>query len=279
MRFVKMQGCGNDYIYLDGFREQLPADLAALARRVSDRHFGIGSDGLIVILPPTGPGTDARMRMWNADGSESEMCGNGLRCVGKLLYESGLARREDLRVETGAGVLGLHLTVEGGRVPRVRIDMGAPRFRPEEIPVDLPGPEALDVPIAVGGAEFRMSCLSMGNPHAVIQVEGIEAFPVARHGPLIENHPLFPRRTNVEFVEVRGRHEIRLRTWERGAGETMACGTGACAAAVAGIRRGLLESPVTVRVNGGDLTIRWTPGGSVTKEGPAVTVFEGTLAD
>jgi len=267
MRFVKMQGCGNDYVYLDGFRDLLPADLPALARRVSDRHFGIGSDGLIAILPPQGAGADARTRMWNADGSEAEMCGNGLRCVGKYLYETGHARKDTLRVETGAGVLELRLVIEGGRVPRVRIVMGQPREEARAVPI-----KALD-------REFRADLISMGNPHAVIFLDGVEAFPVERYGPAIETLPRFPNRTNVEFVEARSRREARQRTWERGAGETLACGTGACAAAVAGIRAGLLDSPATIRLNGGDLAIDWRPGSPVVMEGPAVTVFTGELAE
>lgn len=271
--FTKMQGCGNDYVYVDGFHHRVD-DPVALARAVSDRRFGVGSDGLILILPSEK--ADVRMRMWNADGSESEMCGNGLRCVAKYAYERGLVRRRPhLTAETGAGILGLDLEVADGEVRSVRVDMGTPRLERAEIPMlGAPG-RVVEEEIRAGDRAFRITAVSMGNPHAVAYVDDVARFPVERYGPLLENHPSFPRRTNVEFVEVRSRREAVQRTWERGAGETWACGTGAAAVCVAGVLTGRTDREVLIHLRGGDLRLDWPEGGSVHKTGPATVVFEG----
>jgi diaminopimelate epimerase len=269
-----MQGCGNDYVYVDGFHH-LVGDPAAMAKAVSDRRFGVGSDGLILVLPSDK--ADLRMRMWNADGSESEMCGNGLRCVAKFAYEHGLTpKRRRLTAETGAGILGIDLDVRGGRVESVTVDMGPPRLERAEIPMEGAPGRVVDEPLNVGDRVFRVTCLSMGNPHCVTYVDDVKTFPVDRYGPAIETHPAFPRRTNVEFVQVVSRGEVIQRTWERGAGETWACGTGASAVAVAGVLTNVTDRQVLVHLTGGDLRIEWKEGGDVFKSGPAVTVFEGT---
>jgi diaminopimelate epimerase len=271
-----MQGCGNDYVYVDGFHHRVD-DPVSMAKAVSDRRFGVGSDGLILVLPSRV--ADVRMRMWNADGSEAEMCGNGVRCVAKFAYERGLApRRGHLTAETGAGVLGLDLAVKDGAVEAVTVDMGRPRLERAEIPMEGPPGRVLDEPIEAEGRTFRITAVSMGNPHAVTFVDDVASLDVARYGPAIERHPSFPRRTNVEFVEVLSRSEVVQRTWERGAGETWACGTGACAVAVAGALTGRTARDVLVHLRGGDLRIEWLPddrGGHVRKTGPAVTVFDG----
>jgi diaminopimelate epimerase len=274
MKFVKMQGAGNDYVYINGFGET-PADPAALAREISDRHFGIGSDGLILILPSEV--ADIRMRMFNADGSEAEMCGNGVRCVAKFAYDHGLSAKRELRVETGDGIKTLQLLLNGaGKVDKVRVDMGLPRLLRGEIPMaGAPDAQVVDEELVVDGHAFRITCVSMGNPHCVIYVEGLDEFPVARFGPLIENHSLFPRRTNVEFVEILSRGEVRQRTWERGAGETLACGTGASAVTVAGVLGGRTDRVLRNRLRGGTLELEWTAAGPVLMTGPAVEVFSG----
>jgi len=269
-----MQGAGNDYVYINGF-EEAPADPAALAREISDRHFGIGADGLILILPSQV--ADVRMRMFNADGSEAEMCGNGVRCVAKFAFDHGLSARRELRVETGDGIKFLQLFLNGtGKVDKVRVDMGRPRLRRHEIPMTgAPEDQVVEEELVVDGHPFRVTCVSMGNPHCVIYVEGLDDFPVARFGPLIERHPLFPRRTNVEFVEILSRGEVRQRTWERGAGETLACGTGASAVAVAGVLNGRTDRVLRNRLRGGTLELEWTAAGPVLMTGPAVEVFSG----
>ena len=272
--FTKMQGCGNDYVYVDGFHHRVD-DPEALARSISDRRFGVGSDGLILILPRER--ADVRMRMWNADGSEAEMCGNGIRCVAKYVYERGLApRRERLTCETGAGVLGLDLTVVDGRVEAVAVDMGVPRLERAEVPMRGPAGRVVDEVIRAGDRTFAVTAVSMGNPHCVTWVEGVRGFPVERYGPLLERHEAFPKRTNVEFVEVVSRGEVVQRTWERGAGETWACGTGACAVGVAGALTGRTDRSILVHLLGGDLEIAWRDDGHVVKTGPAVFVFDGT---
>ena len=271
--FVKMQGCGNDYVYVDGFHHEVK-DPSALARAVSDRRFGVGSDGLILALPSTR--ADFRMRMWNLDGSESEMCGNGLRCVSKFVYERGLApQKPRLKVETGAGVLEVDLHLEAGRVDSVTVDMGEPRLERAEIPMlGKPG-RVLDEALAVDGRTLAVTAVSMGNPHAVTYVPSTAEAPVSRWGPLVERHPSFPRRTNAHFVEVLSPSEVRQRTWERGCGETHACGTGACAVAVAGVLTGRTGRDLTLHLLGGDLQVRWPEGGHVFLTGPCVEVFEG----
>ncbi|GAB4166056.1 MAG: diaminopimelate epimerase [Geothermobacteraceae bacterium] len=274
MRFTKMHGLGNDYVYINGFEQQVP-DPVSLAVRVSDRHFGIGSDGLILILPS---GTaDARMRIFNADGSEAEMCGNGLRCVAKFVYERGISRSNPMRIETGAGILTVDLFVDADdRVEKVRVDMGRPRLVRSEIPMTGPaGERAVEIPIEAGGQHLRATCVSMGNPHCVVFVDDVDAFPVTEVGPLLETHPMFPRRINVEFVQVLNRTEVRQRTWERGAGETLACGTGASAVTVAAVLTGRCERRIINHLAGGDLELEWLEDGPVLMTGPATEVFSG----
>ena len=277
IEFVKMQGAGNDYIYLDCLDSAPPADPAGLSRRMSDRHFGVGGDGLILLLPPQAGPAHCRMRMFNADGSESEMCGNGIRCLAKLAWESGKLRVNPLLVETGAGLLKLELHVTNGAVHSATVNMGPPRFSPAEIGVKLEGDRIFDRPIKALDRTFGITCVSMGNPHSVIFLdEPVEQFPVERYGRAIENDPLFTNRTNVEFVNVKGDNRLRQRTWERGSGETLACGTGASAVAVAGITTGRCRpGTVEVELNGGKLSIRWREGEHVLMTGPAVEVFRG----
>jgi diaminopimelate epimerase len=274
MKFTKMHGLGNDYVYVSLFDQPPPADPAALAVAVSDRHFGIGADGLILIGPSER--ADARMRMFNADGSEGEMCGNGVRCVAKYIHDHGIAPRPRVTVETGRGVLGLDIEVERGRARRIRVDMGAPIVHAAEIPTTLPGDPPVDVPVTVEGRELRLTCVSMGNPHAVAYVEDLGHFPVEALGPVLERHPAFPRRVNAHFVEVLGPAEVRMRTWERGSGITLACGTGACAVCVAGVLTGRTDRRLRAHLPGGVLELEWpAAGGSVFMTGPAVEVFSG----
>jgi diaminopimelate epimerase len=277
MKFTKMHGAGNDYVYVNGFSEKV-ADPVALARAVSDRHFGVGGDGLILILPSTI--ADVRMRIFNADGSEAEMCGNGLRCVAKYAYDHGLVEHLDIIVETGAGLLPVEMFINAtGRVDRVRVNMGRPRFTRGEIPMTGPaGERVIDHELTVLDRTFRINCISMGNPHCVIFVDDIKAFPVAAYGPAIEHHPLFPRRTNVEFVEVISTGEVRQRTWERGAGETLACGTGSAAVTVAGLLTGRTGTQLLNHLAGGDLEMAWDGTGEVFMTGPAAEVFTGVYA-
>ena len=271
--FVKMQGCGNDYVYVDGFHH-LVSDPVAMAKAISDRRFGVGSDGLILVLPSDK--ADVRMRMWNSDGSESEMCGNGIRCVAKFAYERGLvAKKSRLTAETGAGVLGLDLRVKDGCVDAVTVDLGPPRLERALIPMVGAAGRVIDEEIRAGDRTFRVTCLSMGNPHCVTYVDDVAKYPVERYGPLLENHASFPRRTNVEFVQLRSRGEVIQRTWERGAGETFACGTGAAAVCAAGVLTGRTDRKLLIHLRGGDLELAWPEGGNVFKTGPAVTVFEG----
>ncbi|MCD8190331.1 MAG: diaminopimelate epimerase [Clostridiales bacterium] len=271
MKFTKMHGCGNDYIYVDCTREPL-ADPNGTALRLSDRHFGIGSDGLILICPSDKG--DFRMRMYNADGSEGAMCGNGIRCVAKFCYDKGLTDKTRLAVETNAGMKYLDLTVENGKVSKVRVDMGAPGLTAADIPVVGLGDTVIGQPVNVAGQDWTMTCVSMGNPHAVVWCDDVDGLDIDKIGPQFENHPMFPDRVNTEFVRVLDRQNVQMRVWERGAGETWACGTGACATAVACVQNGLTDDHVTVHLRGGDLEIEVTDG-SVFMTGPAVTVFEG----
>jgi diaminopimelate epimerase len=283
MRFTKMQGLGNDYVYVDCFRNPTPADPSGLSKAISDRHFGVGSDGLILITPSDK--ADARMRMFNSDGSEAEMCGNGVRCVAKYVYDHGLVTKPVLNIETGRGILVLHLAVHSGKVSRVRVDMGAPILQPGQIPVVLgnghgPRDQVVNFPLEVDGEVFQITCVSMGNPHCVIHVPIISDRHVLSVGPKIENHPMFPRRTNVEFVEVRRPDDVAMRVWERGSGETLACGTGACAVAVAGVLTGRTDRRLVVHLRGGDLDLEWSERDSrVYMSGPAVEVFSGDWPD
>lgn len=273
-RFVKMQGAGNDYIYFDCLNEPL-ASPEMLAVRLSDRHMGIGGDGIVLICPSDI--ADAKMRMFNADGSEGKMCGNAIRCVGKYLYESGAARREELVIETLSGVKKLKLYPENGFVPRVRVDMGAAVFDVEKVPVLLPARQIIDYPVQIAGGMHRITCVSMGNPHCVV-FEDPDALDLPQIGPLFENAPVFPERINTEFVQKIGERTLKMRVWERGSGETLACGTGACAAAVAAVLNGFAErnEDILVRLRGGELVIRWTED-TVYMTGPATLVFTGEV--
>lgn len=276
MKFVKMQGCGNDYVYVDCFRQPPPADPAALSRAISDRHFGIGSDGLILICPSSQ--ADARMRIFNADGSEAEMCGNGIRCLAKYLYEEGLVRQPRLHIETGRGVLCVDLDLRAGRVERVRVDMGEPILEAARIPTTLAGTPPCQVPLS--GLPWPVTCVSLGNPHCVLFVDQLTTEEVQHWGPYVEQHPAFPRRTNVEFVQIENPKKVRVRVWERGSGETLACGTGACAVCVAGVLTGQTERRLTVQLPGGDLELEWSlQDNHVYLTGPAVEVFRGEWPD
>jgi len=282
MRFTKMHGCGNDYIYVDCFTNPMPRDPAGLSRAVSDRHFGIGADGLILICPSDK--ADARMRMFNADGSESEMCGNGVRCVAKYVYDHGLVRKPSLQVETGRGVLTLDLEVSGGSVRQVQVDMGEPILEAARIPTTLQGDPPVDVALKVpatagpwgGETTLRVTCVSMGNPHCVCHVDAVPDALVLGVGPRVECLPVFPRRTNVEFVKVNRPDDATVRVWERGSGETLACGTGACAVAVAGVLTGRTQRRLVAHLRGGDLQLDWSETDNhVYLTGPAVEVFSG----
>jgi len=274
MKFTKMHGLGNDYIYINCLEETVE-NPTELALRMSDRHFGVGGDGIVMILPWK-EGKGFEMRMFNRDGSESEMCGNAARCVGKYVYDRGLTRDREIPLKTGGGVKILKITDQGGEAALIRVDMGEPSFAPQQIPVAWDGADAMDVPINVDGQVFHATCVNTGNPHAVIFVEDVESFDVGGIGSKIEVHPLFPRRTNVEFVMVKDRTHLRMRVWERGAGETMACGTGACATLVAAARRGLSDRKAIVELNGGPLKVEWDEQTNrIEQEGPAVFVFDG----
>lgn len=273
MKFTKMHGCGNDYVYVNLFEEQIE-DAPALSIRVADRHFGIGGDGLITIGPSDK--ADFRMRIYNADGSEAEMCGNGIRCVAKYVYDHHLTDQTTIRIETGAGVKTLDLTVENGLVSRVCVDMGEPILEAEKIPVVAEKSPVIDEPITAGDRDWKMTCVSMGNPHAVLFVDDVKTFDLDTYGPLFEHHKRFPNRTNTEFVAVHSRKEVSMRVWERGSAETWACGTGACASVVACILNGLTDDEVLIHLRGGDLTIRWDrQSNHVFMTGPATEVFEG----
>ena len=275
MKFTKMNGCGNDYVYINGFVENVEKP-NELAKKVSDRHFGIGSDGLILIVPSDK--ADFCMRMFNADGSEGEMCGNGIRCVAKYVYDHKMTDKTEISVETKAGIKYLDLTAEDGKVTKVKVDMGAPILEPKEIPVRSEKKRVVNEPIAVAEKAWNMTCVSMGNPHAVVFVEDTGSLEIEKYGPLFENHELFPNRTNTEFVQVLNRNEINMRVWERGSGETLACGTGTCASVVACILNDFTDEKVLVHLLGGDLEIEYEKTTNhVFMTGPAETVFEGEL--
>ncbi len=308
IHFTKMQGCGNDYVYISGFSTHIPQEEKPdFVRAVSDRHFGIGGDGVIFINPSKK--ADFEMEMFNADGTRSEMCGNGIRCVAKYVYDKGLTDQTEIRVISGGSVKRLKLFVENGKVRQVRVNMGRPVLEPGQIPVEpgrilpeesqmqpqpgqiLPeserprtdtagvsGDSIVDLPIIVNGKQRRMTCVSMGNPHAVVYVEDVEKLDMETEGPAFENHPCFPRRVNTEFVAITDRENVKMRVWERGTGETLACGTGCCAVAVAGVLNGVTGRAVHVHVPGGVLFIEWDEeSGDVFMTGPAETVFEGYL--
>ena len=280
IEFTKMHGAGNDYIYVDCFNHQTPSDPAELSRQVSDRHTGIGADGLILICPSEV--ADARMRMFNADGSEAEMCGNGIRCVAKYLFDHGICRQNNIAVETGAGILALDVRTENDKVHQVQVDMGEPILLAADIPTTLAGnPDhdnlIVDVPIEVDGVSLLATCVSMGNPHCIVYVEKATDEIVHGIGPKIESDPRFPARVNVEFIEIISPTEVRQRTWERGSGETMACGTGASAVCVAGVLNGRTERKLTNHLLGGTLELEWLEDSNhVLMTGPAEEVFKGT---
>lgn len=278
MKFTKMHGCGNDYIYVDGAREIIPAERKSeVVKFLSDRHFGIGGDGVIFINPSDV--ADFEMEMYNMDGSRSEMCGNGIRCVGKYVYDHGLTRKTSLSIVSCGKIKYLELSVEDGRVTKVRVNMGSPVLEAAEIPVVAKLSPVVDTPITVDGREYRMTCVSMGNPHAIVYVdEMIDDETMAKIGPLFEHHECFQRRVNTEFVKVLDRERVQMRVWERGTGETLACGTGACAVTVASILNGLTEDGITVELLGGNLEIFWDRKENVVyMTGPATTVFEGEI--
>lgn len=281
MKFTKMHGIGNDYVYVNCFAEQVE-DPERIARLVSDRHFGIGSDGLILIKPSKE--ADFEMDMYNADGSRGKMCGNGIRCVAKYVYDYGLTDQTTIRVATGSGIKTLKLTVENQKVTQVEVDMGAPVLTPQEIPVNVQaagldgGAPIVNQPLSVNGQVYRITCVSMGNPHCVVPVEDVDGLKIEEIGPDFEQHPAFPERVNTEFIRVLDPNTVQMRVWERGSGETFACGTGACAVAVACSLNGWTRDAVTVRLLGGDLQIRWDrEKNTVFMTGPATVVFDGEI--
>lgn len=275
MKFTKMQGCGNDYVYVNCFEEKID-DRPAMAKLISDRNFGVGSDGLICICPSDK--ADFKMDMYNMDGSWSQMCGNGIRCVGKYAYDKGLTNKTAISVESGGQIKALDLKIKDGRVEFVRVDMGAPELRPQFIPVAEHGKNFVNRSVIVKDEEYFVTAVNVGNPHAVVFVDEVDSIDVQTLGPRFENHPLFPDKVNAEFVQVIDRGTIKMRVWERGSGETLACGTGATASAVAAILNGHTDSVVKVILRGGDLTIEWDRDKNMLyMTGPAVTVFDGEL--
>ena len=276
MKFTKMHGCGNDYVYVDCTNEMIE-NPSEVSKYVSDRHFGIGSDGLILIC--SSETADFRMAMYNADGSEGAMCGNGIRCVAKYVYDKGLTDKKNISIETKSGIKELELTVEDGKVSLVKVNMGAPILKAKDIPVDVDTEKCIDSDINVDGKDYKITCVSMGNPHAVTFIdEDVKTFPIEKIGPKFENHPMIPDRVNTEFVQVLNRHEVNMRVWERGSGETLACGTGTCATVVACVLNGLTDDEVTVHLLGGDLFIKYDrENDTVWMTGPAVIAFEGTI--
>lgn len=275
MKFTKMHGCGNDYVYINLFEEKVD-DPAKLSTIVSDRHFGIGSDGVITIGPSDI--ADFRMRIYNADGSEAEMCGNGIRCVAKYVYDHKLTDKTEISVESGAGIKYLTLYTKDGKVEQVRVDMGEPILEPDKIPVIADGSCVVDEPIEAGGKQWRMTCVSMGNPHAVIFVDDVADFELEKYGPSFENNPRFPKRTNTEFVQIISRNEASMRVWERGSAETWACGTGTCATVMACILNKKTDDKVLVHLRGGDLVIEYDRDTNhVFMTGPAAEVFTGEI--
>lgn len=276
LRFTKMHGTGNDYVYVNMFTERIE-DPSALAIRVSDRHFGIGSDGLILVAPSEV--ADCRMIMYNADGSEGAMCGNGIRCVAKYAYEHDIVNRQNITVETKSGIKSLELTVEDGQVTYVKVNMGQAILQPAAIPVTAEGDTFISQPLFVEGREYKATCVSMGNPHCVIFTEGIDDIDLEKIGPKFEHHEWFPDRINTEFVEVIDAHTIRMRVWERGSGETISCGTGTCASTVAAVLNGycMRGEEIEVQIRGGKLYDTYLENGDVLMKGPATTVFDGEI--
>lgn len=275
MKFTKMHGIGNDYVYVNCLQEKVE-DPSGTARKISDRHFGIGSDGLILIKPSEK--ADFQMDMYNADGSKGAMCGNGIRCVAKFVYDYGLTDKTSIAVETGSGIKYLDLTVENNKVTMVKVDMGEPDLTASHIPIKAQTEQVIDEPIEVDGKTYRITGVSMGNPHGVVFLDDIDSLDIEKIGPSFENHVRFPDRINTEFVQLDNRSHVRMRVWERGSGETLACGTGACAVAVACVVNGLTQREVTVSLRGGDLKICWDEkDGHVYMTGPATVVFDGEI--
>ena len=275
MKFTKWQGCGNDFVLFD-CREQEPADYAALSVKVCDRHYGIGADGILVVLPSDV--ADFRMRIFNTDGSEAEMCGNGIRCFARYIYDCGLTKKKEFSVETGAGILVPKIILADGHVTGIQVDMGEPHLLGDEIPVaGHDGKKVVDEPIRVEGTTYRMTGVSMGNPHCVVFVEDAEKFPVETLGSKFEHHAMFPRKTNTEFVEVKDRSHVRMRVWERGAAITLACGTGSCATLVAGVLNGKTDRKAEIQLDGGRLIVEWAENNHVFMTGPAELVFTGEM--
>lgn len=277
MKFTKMQGIGNDYVYINCFEETVK-DPSAVARFVSDRHFGIGSDGLILIRPSQT--ADCEMDMYNLDGSQGAMCGNGIRCVAKYVFDHGIVNKTSISIATKSGIKYVDLTVKDGKASLIRVNMGSPILQATQIPVVADTEQVIDAPIQVDGQEYHYTAVSMGNPHAIVYVEDTDSLDLAKIGPSFENHVNFPDRINTEFVQVLDEHTVKMRVWERGSGETLACGTGACAVAVASILNGHVspDTPVTVKLLGGDLQIFWNRNENlVYMTGPAVTVFDGQI--
>ena len=279
MKFTKMHGCGNDYIYVDGAKEIIPQEKKPdVVKKLSDRHFGIGGDGVIFINPSTE--ADFEMEMYNMDGSRAEMCGNGIRCVAKFVYDKGLTDRTHISIISAGKIKYLDLTTENGKASTVKVNMGAPILMAADIPViaDREEEPVVDGDIEVDGKNYKMTCVSMGNPHAVVFMDDVAGLPIEKIGPLFENHERFPKRTNTEFVKVIDKEHVEMRVWERGTGETLACGTGACATVVACILNGLTNDTVTVKLLGGSLRIQWDRQENlVYMTGPAATVFEGEI--
>lgn len=277
MRFTKMQGCGNDYVYVDGAKEQIALeDKPELVRRLSDRHFGIGGDGVIFINPASE--ADFEMEMYNMDGSRSEMCGNGIRCVAKFVYDKGLTDKTSLSIVSCGKIKYIDLTVEDGKVSLVKVNMGAPILEAAQVPVVSEKEQVIDEAIEVEGKEYKMTCVSMGNPHAIVFMDNVADLQIEKIGPFFENHDRFPNRTNTEFIKIIDDHTVEMRVWERGSGETLACGTGACATVVACVLNGLTGDEVTVKLLGGDLHIKWDREENlVYMTGPAEIVFEGEV--
>lgn len=276
LQFKKMQGCGNDYVYISTFSQDIK-NFSSLARKLSDRHFGIGGDGVIFVCPSEC--ADAKMRMFNEDGSEGKMCGNGIRCVAKFLRDEGIVKRDTLRIETLSGIKEIKLVIENGEVVGASVDMGKAQLLPEDIPVLLTGKSVINRTVCINESEYKITCVGMGNPHCVVFVDDTEKLDLPKIGPVFERSDLFPEQVNTEFVRVLSRTHLQMRVWERGSGETLACGTGACASVVAAVENGYCDKgvPVTVSLLGGDLRIIYTDS-CVTMEGPATTVFEGTCA-
>lgn len=276
IKFTKMHGLGNDYVYIDCINRQEIKNESNLAKYVSDRHFGIGSDGLILIYKSNI--ADFKMKMFNSDGTEAEMCGNGIRCVGKFVYDKGLTRKKEIKIETLAGIKILKLVTKNNKVVEVEVDMGEPELEPDKIPVLSKINPVKNLIVKVQNMEFYLTCVSMGNPHAVSIVKDLKNFDVARYGKKLENHSIFPKRTNIEFVQIVDRKNIKMRVWERGAGETLACGTGACASVVACNLNNYINREANVELLGGILKIKWcNENNHIYMTGPAQTVYEGVL--